>query len=220
MKKQRLRLISAALAACMMTSVLPVNALALADLPGGGSYSENGVTAQEIETRTIPLTGMEITEGGENIEYVIPEGTYTGGVIIDTTDEVTIRITGDVTFTQPNTIFLCVTNAKLLTVENNDNHKVTLNGHHFLDLYNSSNAVVNGGTYITPLRNFIMLFGTNNHLTLNNVDVTTTSGYAVTTGGTSTVVVNGGQYTKTIADHTYVFQNDNTIQHKHPNIYA
>lgn len=207
MKKQRLRLISAALAACMMTSVLPVNALALADLPGGGSYSENGVTAQEIETRTIPLTGMEITEGGENIEYVIPEGTYTGGVIIDTTDEVTIRITGDVTFTQPNTIFLCVTNAKLLTVENNDNHKVTLNGHHFLDLYNSSNAVVNGGTYITPLRNFIMLFGTNNHLTLNNVDVTTTSGYAVTTGGTSTVVVNGGQYTKTIADHTYVFQN-------------
>ena len=174
---------------------------------GGGSYSENGVTAQEIETRTIPLTGMEITEGGENIEYVIPEGTYTGGVIIDTTDEVTIRITGDVTFTQPNTIFLCVTNAKLLTVENNDNHKVTLNGHHFLDLYNSSNAVVNGGTYITPLRNFIMLFGTNNHLTLNNVDVTTTSGYAVTTGGTSTVVVNGGQYTKTIADHTYVFQN-------------
>lgn len=150
---------------------------------------------------------MEITEGGENIEYVIPEGTYTGGVIIDTTDEVTIRITGDVTFTQPNTIFLCVTNAKLLTVENNDNHKVTLNGHHFLDLYNSSNAVVNGGTYITPFRNFIMLFGTNNHLTLNNVDVTTTSGYAVTTGGTSTVVVNGGQYTKTIADHTYVFQN-------------
>ena len=147
---------------------------------------------------------MKITKGGD---YEIPAETYTGGITIDTQDDVTIRITGDVTFTQPNTIFLCVTNAKLLTVENNDNHKVTLNGHHFLDLYNSSNAVVNGGTYITPFRNFIMLFGTNNHLTLNNVDVTTTSGYAVTTGGTSTVVVNGGQYTKTIADHTYVFQN-------------
>jgi len=147
---------------------------------------------------------MKITKGGD---YEIKGDTYTGGITIDTQDDVTIRITGDVTFTQPNTIFLCVTNAKLLTVENNDNHKVTLNGHHFLDLYNSSNAVVNGGTYITPLRNFIMLFGTNNHLTLNNVDVTTTSGYAVTTGGTSTVVVNGGQYTKTIADHTYVFQN-------------
>lgn len=204
MKKQKIRLISAVLAACMMTSVLPVNALAL-----GGGTPENGVTAQEnAETATtIPTTGMKITKGGD---YEIPEGIYTGGIEIDTkddtTDEVTIRITGDVTFTQPNTIFIDVEHAKLVTIEN-DGHTVNLSGHHFMDLYNSSNAVVNGGTYITPLRNFIMLFGTNNHLTLNNVDVTTTSGYAVTTGGTSTVVVNGGQYTKTIADHTYVFQN-------------
>ena len=201
MKKQKIRLISAVLAACMMTSVLPVNALAL----GGGGTPENGVTAQEnAETATtIPTTGMKITEGGD---YEIPAETYTGGITIDTQDDVTIRITGEVTFTQPNTIFIDVKNAKLVTIEN-DGHTVNLSGHHFMDLYNSSNAVVNGGTYITPLRNFIMLFGTNNHLTLNNVDVTTTSGYAVTTGGTSTVVVNGGKYTKTIADHTYVFQN-------------
>lgn len=204
MKKQKMRFISAVLAACMMTSVLPVNALAL-----GGGTPENGVTAQEnAETATtIPTTGMKITKGGD---YEIPEGIYTGGIEIDTkddtTDEVTIRITGEVTFTQPNTIFIDVEHAKLVTIEN-DGHTVNLSGHHFMDLYNSSNAVVNGGTYITPLRNFIMLFGTNNHLTLNNVDVTTTSGYAVTTGGTSTVVVNGGKYTKTIADHTYVFQN-------------
>lgn len=174
-----------------------------------GGTPENGITAQEnAETATtIPTTGMKITKGGD---YEIPEGIYTGGIEIDTkddtTDEVTIRITGEVTFTQPNTIFIDVEHAKLVTIEN-DGHTVNLSGHHFMDLYNSSNAVVNGGTYITPLRNFIMLFGTNNHLTLNNVDVTTTSGYAVTTGGTSTVVVNGGKYTKTIADHTYVFQN-------------
>lgn len=174
-----------------------------------GGTPENGVTAQEnAETATtIPTTGMKITKGGD---YEIPEEIYTGGIEIDTkddtTDEVTIRITGEVTFTQPNTIFIDVEHAKLVTIEN-DGHTVNLSGHHFMDLYNSSNAVVNGGTYITPLRNFIMLFGTNNHLTLNNVDVTTTSGYAVTTGGTSTVVVNGGKYTKTIADHTYVFQN-------------
>ena len=203
MKKQKMRFISAVLAACMMTSVLPVNALAL-----GGGTPENGVTAQEdTAATTIPFEGKIITEGGN---YEIPEGTYTGGITIDTeddtTDEVTIRITGDVTFTQPNTIFIDVEHAKLVTIEN-DGHTVNLSGHHFMDLYNSSNAVVNGGAYITPLRNFIMLFGTNNHLTLNNVDVTTTSGYAVTTGGTSTVVVNGGKYTKTIADHTYVFQN-------------
>lgn len=174
----------------------------------GGGTPENGVTAQEdTAVETIPFEGTTITKGGN---YEIPEGIYTGGIEIDTkddtTDEVTIRITGDVTFTQTNTIFIDVEHAKLVTIEN-DGHTVNLSGHHFLDLYNSSNAVVNGGTYITPRRNFIMLFGTNNHLTLNNVDVTTTSGYAVTTGGTSTVVVNGGQYTKTIADHTYVFQN-------------
>lgn len=174
----------------------------------GGGTPENGVTAQEdTAVETIPFEGTTITKGGN---YEIPEGTYTGGITIDTeddtTDEVTIRITGDVTFTQPNKIFIDVEHVKLVTIEN-DGHTVKLNGHHFMDLYNSSNAVVNGGTYITPLRNFIMLFGTNNHLTLNNVDVTTTSGYAVTTGGTSTVVVNGGKYTKTIADHTYVFQN-------------
>ena len=100
MKKQKMRLISAVLAACMMTSVLPVNALAL-----GGGTPENGVTAQEnAETATtIPTTGMKITKGGD---YEIKGDTYTGG-ITDTTpqDDVTIRITGDVTFTQPNTIF-------------------------------------------------------------------------------------------------------------------
>ena len=80
MKKQKMRFISAVLAACMMTSVLPVNALAL-----GGGTPENGVTAQEnAETATtIPTTGMEITKGGD---YEIPEETYTGNVTIDVTD--------------------------------------------------------------------------------------------------------------------------------------
>ena len=203
MKKQKMRFISAVLAACMMTSVLPVNALAL-----GGGTPENGITAQEnAETATtIPTTGMKITKGGD---YEIKGDTYTGGITVNASDndEVTIHIASNVKFTRDNQVFIWVENAKLVTIENTDNHTVTLNGQHFLDLYNSSNAVVNGGTYILPFRNFIMLFGTNNHLTLNNVDVTTTSGYAVTTGGTSTVVVNGGKYTKTIADHTYVFQN-------------
>ena len=72
----------------------------------GGGTPENGVTAQEnAETATtIPTTGMKITKGGD---YEIKGDTYTGGITIDTQDDVTIRITGDVTFTQPNTIF-CV----------------------------------------------------------------------------------------------------------------
>lgn len=165
----------------------------------GGGTPENGVTAQEnAETATtIPTTGMKITEGGN---YEIPEGTYTGGITIDTeddtTDEVTIRITGDVTFTQPNKIFIDVEHVKLVTIEN-DGHTVKLNGHHFMDFFHSGSAVVNGGTYIAPGRNMIMLRGSGNSLTLNNVNMQTNTGYAVTTENTGhTVVVNGGTFTK------------------------
>lgn len=164
-----------------------------------GGTPENGVTAQEnAETATtIPTTGMKITKGGD---YEIPEGIYTGGIEIDTkddtTDEVTIRITGEVTFTQTNTIFIDVEHAKLVTIENNG-HTVTLSGHHFMDLDNSSSAVVNGGTYIAPDRNMIMIYGSSNSLTLNNVNMQATTGYAVTTtNANQTVVVNGGTFTK------------------------
>lgn len=194
MKKQKMRFISAVLAACMMTSVLPVNALALEDLPGGGT-PENGVTAQEnAETATtIPTTGTTITKGGD---YEISEETYTSGITIDTTDDVTIRITSDVKFTQPNQVFIYVKNAKLVTIEN-EGHTVTLNGHHFFDLAGSSNGVVNGGTYIAPGRNMIMLLGPSNSLTLNNVNMRTNTGYAVTAESNGhTVVVNGGTFTK------------------------
>lgn len=190
-----MRLISAVLAACMMTSVLPVNALAL-----GGGTPENGVTAQEnAETATtIPTTGMKITKGGD---YEIKGDTYTGGITVNASDndEVTIHIASNVKFTQNNQVFIWVENAKLVTIENTDNHTVTLNGHHFYDLSTASNgveSVINGGTYIAPGRNMIMVPGTNNTLTLNNVNIQTNTGYAVTTGS-NTVYVNGGTFTKT-----------------------
>ena len=161
---------------------------------GGGGTPENGVTAQEdTAAETIPTTGKNITAGGN---YEIQAGPYTGRITIDTTDEVTIRITGDVTFTLPNDIFIYVKNAKLVTIENNG-HTVTLSGHHFMDLDNSSSAVVNGGTYIAPGRNMIMIYGSSNSLTLNNVNMQATTGYAVTTtNANQTVVVNGGTFTK------------------------
>lgn len=161
---------------------------------GGGGTPENGVTAlEDTAVETIPFEGTTITKGGN---YEIPEGPYTGRITIDTTDEVTIRITGDVTFTLPNDIFIYVKNAKLVTIENNG-HTVTLSGHHFMDLDNSSSAVVNGGTYIAPDRNMIMIYGSSNSLTLNNVNMQATTGYAVTTtNANQTVVVNGGTFTK------------------------
>ena len=194
MKKQKMRLISAVLAACMMTSVLPVNALAL-----GGGTPENGVTAQEnAAAETIPTTGMTITKGGD---YEIKGDTYTEGITVNASDndEVTIHIASNVKFTRDNRVFIWVENAKLVTIENTDNHKVTLNGQHFYDLSPASNgveSVINGGTYIAPGRNMIMVQGTNNTLTLNNVNIQTNTGYAVTTGF-NTVYVNGGTFTKT-----------------------
>lgn len=195
MKKQKMRFISAVLAACMMTSVLPVNALAL-----GGGTPENGITAQEnAETATtIPTTGMKITKGGD---YEIKGDTYTGGITVNASDndEVTIHIASNVKFTRDNQVFIWVENAKLVTIENTDNHTVTLNGQHFYDLSTASNgveSVINGGTYIAPGRNMIMVQGTNNTLTLNNVNIQTNTGYAVTTDS-NTVYVNGGTFTKT-----------------------
>ena len=175
----------------------------------GGGTPENGVTAQEnAETATtIPTTGMKITKGGD---YEIKGDTYTEGITVNASDndEVTIHIVGNVKFTRDNKVFIWVENAKLVTIENTDNHTVTLNGQHFYDLSTASNgveSVINGGTYIAPGRNMIMVQGTNNTLTLNNVNIQTNTGYAVTTGS-NTVYVNGGTFTKTSSRYSE-FQN-------------
>lgn len=175
----------------------------------GGGTPENGVTAQEnAETATtIPTTGMKITKGGD---YEIKGDTYTEGITVNASDndEVTIHIASNVKFTRDNQVFIWVENAKLVTIENTDNHTVTLNGQHFYDLSTASNgveSVINGGTYIAPGRNMIMVQGTNNTLTLNNVNIQTNTGYAVTTGP-NTVYVNGGTFTKTSSRYSE-FQN-------------
>lgn len=199
MRKKSMRFISAALAACMMASTLPVGAFALE----GDTAPESGVSTQAEGTTTeaittIPTTGYTIEKGGD---YEIKGDTYTGGITVNASDndEVTIHIASNVKFTRDNQVFIWVENAKLVTIENTDNHTVTLNGQHFYDLSTASNgveSVINGGTYIAPGRNMIMVQGTNNTLTLNNVNIQTNTGYAVTTGP-NTVYVNGGTFTKT-----------------------
>lgn len=199
MRKKSMRFISAALAACMMASTLPVGAFALE----GDTAPESGVSTQAEETTednvtTIPTTGYTIEKGGD---YEIKGDTYTGGITVNASDndEVTIHIASNVKFTRDNQVFIWVENAKLVTIENTENHTVTLNGQHFYDLSTASNgveSVINGGTYIAPGRNMIMVQGTNNTLTLNNVNIQTNTGYAVTTGP-NTVFVNGGTFTKT-----------------------
>lgn len=189
MKKQKMRLISAVLAACMMTSVLPVNALAL-----GGGTPENGVTAQEdTAATTIPFEGTTITKGGN---YEIPEGKYAGNITVnltDTSEPVNIAIKGGITYNGTQQVmFINVKNADEVTITN-DGHEVNCkpSDAHFLDV-SSGNVTVNGGTYVTDKRNLVMAYaGTT---TLNDM-TTETSGYAVTSSGSAKVVVNRGEHT-------------------------
>lgn len=110
MKKFGTRLISAVLAGCMMTSVLPVSAFALE----GSTEFEGNVSAQENSdapaepsgevAAACPLTGGEtinkkfIEEHGGSKVYSI-SGTYTEGIVIDAENaDVVINVTGDTTF--------------------------------------------------------------------------------------------------------------------------
>lgn len=189
MKKQKMRFISAVLAACMMTSVLPVNALAL-----GGGTPENGVTAQEdTAVETIPFEGTTITKGGN---YEILEGKYAGNITVnltDTSEPVNIAIKGGITYNGTQQVmFINVKNADEVTITN-DGHEVNCkpSDAHFLDV-SSGNVTVNGGTYVTATRNVVMAYaGTT---TLNDM-TTETSGYAVTSSGSAKVVVNRGTHT-------------------------
>ena len=92
MRKKSTRLLSAALAACMMLSVLPVGAFAAE--PGTEPENGNGVSAQAEET--LPFVGKEITEGGT---YTMEGGEYTGPITVNVQDgkDVIINITGHVT---------------------------------------------------------------------------------------------------------------------------
>lgn len=191
MKKQKMRLISAVLAACMMTSVLPVNALALGGTP------ENGVTAQEdTAAKTIPTTGMTITEGGN---YEIPEGTYTRPIeinVTDTTQPVNIAIKGKVTATDKCDPFFNIKKAGIVNIENEGNYEVdcTTRPSHFMFIsYSGAQVTVTNGKYKGSGGTHLMM-NFSGSLTLNSITAQTESSYAITSAGT--VIINGGTYTR------------------------
>lgn len=192
MKKQKMRLISAVLAACMMTSVLPVNALAL-----GGGTPENGVTAQEdTAAETIPFEGTTITKGGN---YEIPEGTYTRPIeinVTDTTQPVNIAIKGKVTATDKCDPFFNIKKAGIVNIENEGNYEVdcTTRPSHFMFIsYSGAQVTVTNGQYKgSGVIHLMMNFS--GSLTLNNITAQTKSSYAITSAGT--VIINGGTYTR------------------------
>lgn len=158
MKKQKMRLISAVLAACMMTSVLPVNALALGGTP------ENGGTAQEdTAAETIPTTGTTITKGGI---YEVKGDTYTGSIKVTSSEPVTINITGNVTSTGDP--FVSAQGSGKLEI-NNNGFTVNCENRHFLYTYTPADVTVDGGIYKTGGGIFLIM-AFSGQLTLKNVD--------------------------------------------------
>lgn len=206
MRKKSTRLLSAALAACMMLSVLPVGAFAAEP---GAEEQENGASAQK-ETKPYPLKGREIvndtfvTEHGDVYEL---SGPYTESITVDTTKNVTLNIVGNVDVNMRSAL-LNVKDARDLKI-NAGQYDVVANVKNtdaaaFMNL-NASNAtvVVQNGRYLDGeqrLSFFTVVAGT---LELNNVYIAAEETTFPILNG-SVVHINGGELT---ADGYYIVYN-------------
>ena len=201
MRKKSTRLLSAALAVCMMLSVLPVGAFAAE--PGTEPENGNGVSAQAEET--LPFEGKKIIKGGT---YTMPEGTYTGNFEINTDDDVKIEITGDVTYEYGfGTQYLFyVTKVGTLTVDGGT-HKIRVNtttdDGAILRVGSSKHVIFEGGHYEQDNIDTMFVLGGTGVADLNHVE-------AVGPGNVvfnpvfsyMTVNINGGKYIGTGARPT------------------
>ena len=166
MKKFGTRLISAVLAGCMMTSVLPVSAFALE----GSTEFERTVSAQENSDAPAEPSGEAaaaclLTSGNIiNNEFIATHdgskvysmsGTYTDGIVIDTDYDVIINVIGETTFDKDGNKddcanFITVRHAKSVTV-NAVGQTITTAGAFNRCFYAENSfkgtAVLHGGTY-------------------------------------------------------------------------
>lgn len=159
----------------------------------GGGTPENGVTAQEnAETATtIPTTGMKITAGGN---YEIQAGTtYTGKIVINTTQPVNIAIKGNVTFKDSDP-FIDVENAGIVNIKSEADYEVdcATYGKHFIMVASpSAQVTIEKGKYTSRTFNVGMVpAGT---LTVNDAEMESNA-YCLTASGSGRVIINGGTY--------------------------
>lgn len=207
MRKKSTRLLSAALAVCMMLSVLPVGAFAAEP---GAAEPENGVSAQE-ETEPYRLKGGEtvndtfVAAHGDVYEL---SGPYTKSITVDTTKNVTLNIVGNVDVNMGSAL-LNVKDARDLKI-NAGQYDVVANVKNtdaaaFMNL-NASNAtvVVQNGRYLDGeqqrLSFFTVVAGT---LELNDVYIAAKKTTFPILNG-SVVHINGGELT---ADGYYIVYN-------------
>ena len=197
MRKKSTRLLSAALAVCMMLSVLPVGAFAAEP---GAAEPENGVSAQK-ETKPCRLKGGEtvndtfVAANGDVYEL---SGPYTKSITVDTTENVTLNIVGNVDVNMGSAL-LNVKDARDLKI-NAGQYDVVANVKNtdaaaFMNL-NASNAtvVVQNGRYLDGeqrLSFFTVVAGT---LELNDVYIAAKKTTFPILNG-SEVYINGGDLT-------------------------
>ena len=191
MRKKSTRLLSAALAVCMMLSVLPVGAFAAEP----GTEPENTVSAQAEET--LPFAGKEITEGGT---YKMPEGPYTGNFVINTDGDVKIEITGDVTYeySQGKQYLFDVKKVGTLTVDGGTHKirvKTTTSDGAILTVGSSKHVIFEGGHYEQENNDAMFVLGGTGVADLNHVEAVSPSNVVwITKWSQMTVNINGGKY--------------------------
>lgn len=197
MRKKSTRLLSAALAVCMMLSVLPVGAFAAEP---GAAEPENGVSAQE-ETEPYHLNGGEtvndkfVAAHGDVYEL---SGPYTKSITVYTTKNVTLNIVGNVDVNMGSAL-LNVKDARDLKI-NAGQYDVVANVKNtddaaFMNLNASSaTVVVQNGRYLDGeqrLSFFTVVAGT---LKLNDVYIAAKKTTFPILNG-SEVYINGGDLT-------------------------
>lgn len=215
MKKFGTRLISAVLAGCMMTSVLPVSAFALE----GSAEFERTVSAQENSdapaepsgevAAACPLTGGDIIiinndfiKANGNVYSI--SGTYTEGIVIDAEDEdVVINVTGETTFDKGGNRddcanFITVRNAKSVTVNAEGQTIKTAEGLAFNRCFYAENsftgtAVLNGGIYNWQCDDISACYLLGGNWTFDDLTLKTFR-CAIETDKGANVTVEGGTY--------------------------
>lgn len=215
MKKFGTRLISAVLAGCMMTSVLPVSAFALE----GSTAFEGTVSAQENSDASAepsgevaaacPLTGGDIIiinndfiKANGNVysmsDAYTEDGAYKEGIVIDTDYDVIINVTGETTFAKGSAKFITVRRAKSVTVNAEGQTIKTAEGLAFNRCFYAENsftgtAVLNGGIYNWPCDDIAACYLCGGDWTFNNLTMNAVL-RAIETDKGANVIVNGGTY--------------------------
>ena len=217
MKKFGTRLISAVLAGCMMTSVLPVSAFALE----GSTEFEGNVSAQENSdapaepsgevAAACPLTGGETIINNDFIkangnvysmsDAYTEDGAYKEGIVIDTDYDVTINVTGETTFDKRGNKDNCaalitVRRAKSVTV-NAEGQTIKMAGDFIRCFYAEDSftgtAVLNGGTYNVQCDDISACYLCGGDWTFNDLTMNAVL-RAIETDKGANVTVEGGSY--------------------------